>query len=161
MIQPYTEDHRSAIKELIRQFRIETALLKARDVQPSDQDLENELNDYLKNGYSILLAFEEGECAGFLVLRSLDGVWWVDTLFTVQKWRRKGIASALYAEAEKQCQDSEADNLFVWVHPNNHRMLSFLKSRGYDVLNLIEVRKPWNNERLSRTYSFDDSELRY
>jgi len=40
-------------------------------------------------------------------------------------------------------------------------MLSFLKSRGYDVLNLIEVRKPWNNERLSRTYSFDDSELRY
>jgi ribosomal protein S18 acetylase RimI-like enzyme len=85
----------------------------------------------------------------------------VDTLFTVQKWRRKGIASALYAEAEKQCQDSEVDNLFVWVHPNNHRMLSFLKSRGYDVLNLIEVRKPWNNERLSRTYSFDDSELRY
>jgi hypothetical protein len=87
MIQPYTEDHRSAIKELIRQFRIETALLKARDVQPSDQDLENELNDYLKNGYSILLAFQEGsvpvfwcyvhwmECGGWIpCLQSKNGV---------------------------------------------------------------------------------------
>lgn len=163
MIQvlPYTEAHEAELKKLIRLFRVETAKLKDRDVQPSEEDISQELSDYLKNGYSIFTARQDEQCAGFLVMRSLDGVWWVDTLYTLPEYRRIGIASALYSKAEEISQSSEADNLFVWVHPNNHRMLSFLKSRGYDVLNLIEVRKAWKHERLTRVYHFDESELRY
>lgn len=29
-----------------------------------------------------------------------------------------------------------------YVHPNNHRMIEFLRKRGYTVLNLTEIRKP-------------------
>jgi hypothetical protein len=33
------------------------------------------------------------------------------------------------------------DTLYNWVLPNNYRSIPFLKKHGYDVLNLIEVRK--------------------
>ncbi len=160
-IIPYDETHRDEIKTLIREFRIETARLKAKEVNPSEIAIEEELMDYIKNNYSIFVAKCDDSCAGFLVMRCMEEIWWVDTLYVNPKSRRKGIANALYERAELQASGSGPDNLFVWVHPNNQKMLSFLRSRGYDVLNLIEVRKPWTNERFSRAYRFDEDELKY
>jgi len=130
-------------------------------VDPSDAAVEEELIGYLKNSHSIFVAKCDETYLGFLVMRSLDNVWWVDTLYVTPQSRRMGVASALYDRAELHSSGSSTDNLFVWVHPNNHIMLSFLKSRGYDVLNLIEVRKPWKNESFSRSYRFDEVQLRY
>ncbi len=161
VVLPYDETLKEEVKSLIRQFRIETAQLKAKTVNPSDAAVEEELMDYINNGYSIFVARCDEACCGFLVMRCLEEVWWVDTLFVSMDFRRRGVASDLYERAEQHSSGSGPDNLFVWVHPNNHKMLSFLKSRGYDVLNLIEVRKPWRNEHFSRTYSFDEDELRY
>lgn len=38
------------------------------------------------------------------------------------------------------------DTLYNWVHPYNDKMIGFLSSMNYNVLNLIEIRKPWKNE---------------
>jgi hypothetical protein len=51
------------------------------------------------------------------------------------------------------------DQLYIWVHPDNHRMLKFLKKKGYDVLNLIEVKK--KKPSTSRSISIMGNELRY
>ena len=40
-------------------------------------------------------------------------------------------------------------------------MLNFLKSNGYDVLNLIEIRKKYQDENLDTTYTIGDHEFKY
>ena len=43
------------------------------------------------------------------------------------------------------------DTVYNFVHPNNEGVISFLRSKGYTVLNLIEVRKPYKGEKPSTT----------
>ena len=57
---------------------------------------------------------------------------------------------------------------FVWgctvynyVHPNNHHMLEFLRKRGYTVLNLIEIRKPYKGEKLTQKIAVGDHKFDY
>ena len=160
-ISPYQELYRMQLLKMIAEFRVETARLKNREISFSTEAATEELQDYLANGYQILLALKDDAAAGFLVMRQQDDVWWVDTLFVCEKLRRRGIATALYEAAEEQTAASTRDNLFVWVHPNNRKMLAFLASRGYNVLNLIELRKPWAGERFSRQYQFEEQFLDY
>jgi hypothetical protein len=47
----------------------------------------------------------------------------------------------LFDASERIALEAGEDRLYVWVHPNNSRMLRFLKKKGYDTLNLIEVTK--------------------
>jgi ribosomal protein S18 acetylase RimI-like enzyme len=56
-------------------------------------------------------------------------------------YRRKGIAIKLFDEAEKLLLKDDQDKLFVSVHPNNEAIIEMLKKRGYDELNLLELRK--------------------
>ena len=53
------------------------------------------------------------------------------------------------------------DTVYNYVHPNNHGMITFLKSRGYTVLNLIEIRKPWKGEKLTQTIRVGEHEFDY
>ena len=41
------------------------------------------------------------------------------------------------------------DTVYNFVHPNNDGVIAFLRSMGYSVLNLIEVRKPYAGEELT------------
>ena len=45
------------------------------------------------------------------------------------------------------------DTVYNFVHPNNEGMIRFLASKGYTVLNMIEVRKPYKGEKLTTTIS--------
>ena len=38
------------------------------------------------------------------------------------------------------------DTVYNFVHPNNDGMIAFLRAKGYTVLNLIEIRKPYRDE---------------
>lgn len=74
---------------------------------------------------------------------------------------RCGVASALHAQAEKLAASYGEDAVYNYVHPNNHRMITFLKSRGYTVLNLIEIRKAYKGEHLTRKISVGDHVFDY
>jgi len=63
---------------------------------------------------------------------------------TIQKLQ--GIWSV---EAEQLAQEFDGDTVYNWIHPNNDRIISFLKKRGYNVLNLIEVRRARLGEETS------------
>ena len=43
------------------------------------------------------------------------------------------------------------DTVYNYVHPNNDGVIAFLRSMGYSVLNLIEIRKPYAGETLTTT----------
>ena len=72
-----------------------------------------------------------------------------------------GIASALYAEAECLAEKLGSSTVYNWVHPNNNIIVAFLKKRGYDVLNLVEVRRARPGERPDKTISVGQDEFSY
>ncbi|MGI6239888.1 MAG: GNAT family N-acetyltransferase, partial [Christensenellales bacterium] len=53
------------------------------------------------------------------------------------------------------------DTLYHFVHPNNHGMIRFLARRGYDVLNLIEIRKRLPGEDRGAPITVGEHTFRY
>lgn len=100
-----------------------------------------EANDYFTNNRRVFALEENKELIGYSVLKIEDKVCWLDWLFVTPAFQRKGIASLLFSHAEAYAEDLGNDQLYIWVHPDNHGMLNFLRKNGYDVLNLIEIKK--------------------
>ena len=73
----------------------------------------------------------------------------------------RGVAAALHGKAEEIAASYGNDTVYNYVHPNNHRMIEFLGKRGYTVLNLIEIRKPYQNEKLTQTITVGEHEFDY
>jgi ribosomal protein S18 acetylase RimI-like enzyme len=59
----------------------------------------------------------------------------------------------LFRKAEEIAASMGEDTVYNFVHPNNEGMIRFLASKGYTVLNMIEVRKPYKGEKLTTTIS--------
>jgi GNAT superfamily N-acetyltransferase len=93
------------------------------------------------------------------VLKVEDRVCWLDWLYVDPDYHGKGIASKLFDHAEEFAMKLGNDQLYIWVHPDNHRMLKFLKKKGYDVLNLIEVKK--EKSPITKSISIMGNELKY
>lgn len=64
-------------------------------------------------------------------------------------------------KAEAVARTYGEDNLYYYVHPNNDGVIAFLKSHGYSVLNLIEVRKQGKDETLNQTIQVGDHRFDY
>lgn len=86
---------------------------------------------------------------------------WAESLYVLPAYRRQGIASTLYAEAEKLALALGSDTSYNWVHPNNEPIIRFLQRRGYDTLNLVELRRPRPGEKPSRVISVGEHEFKY
>jgi ribosomal protein S18 acetylase RimI-like enzyme len=95
------------------------------------------------------------------VCRIDDDVIWAESLYVKTEHRREGIASLLYREAEKIAEELGSDTVYNWVHPNNDRIINFLRKNGYDVLNLIEVRRPRKGEQTHKKIKVDKHEFNY
>ena len=57
----------------------------------------------------------------------------------------------LFRKAEEIAASMGDDTVYNFVHPNNENMIQFLRSKGYTVLNMIEIRKPYEGEKLTTT----------
>ena len=102
-----------------------------------------------------------GEFAVFVVFRLKSASVWVESLFVGEEYRWQGVAAALHGKAEEIAASYGNDTVYNYVHPNNHRMIEFLGKRGYTVLNLIEIRKPYQNEKLTQTITVGEHEFDY
>jgi ribosomal protein S18 acetylase RimI-like enzyme len=85
----------------------------------------------------------------------------VEHLFVREKYRRKGAATMLFEKAEALAAAMGEDTVFNFVHPNNLGMIAFLRSKGYTVLNMIEIRKPYPGEQLKTTIPVGDAVFDY
>lgn len=149
------------IAPLIARFRVELRALKAITSCPNIPLALEEYKEYLQASYPVFVAEEGNECIGYLVCRVEGTIVWVESVYVKEEFRRSGIASALYEQAEALANSMGEDTVYNYVHPNNHKMIRFLNKRGYNVLNLIEIRRPYANEKPTSVIQVGDNSFNY
>ena len=149
------------LAEMVSLFRVELRSYKGIISKPNVDAGREEMDEYLSAGFPVFAAMVDGKYAGYVVCRVDSEVVWVESIFVREEFRRQGVASALHSKAEEIAVSYGEDTVYNYVHPNNHRMISFLRKRGYTVLNLIEIRKPCKGERLTQVINVGEHEFDY
>ena len=146
---------------LLALFRAHLKAFKGIIEEPDYKSAKEELKSFVSDKqYPIYLCLENDEVLGYMIIK-IDGVIWVEQIFVKEEYRRKGVASLLFETAESVSNKLGEETVFNYVHPNNDVMISFLKSKGYTVLNLIEIRKPWKNEKTNSVIKIGNNEFDY
>lgn len=150
------------IAMLIAQFRVELNQLKGIRSTLNLELGKEEFREFTESKYPIFIAEDDDKkLIGYIVCRIDNGTVWTESLFVCHEARRKGIASLLYKKAEEVATELGGDTVYNYVHPNNDKVILFLAKMGYDVLNLIEIRKPWENEVLTEKIKIGNYEYKY
>lgn len=162
LIRPAKPLDQEKLPTLIARFRVELAALHRANIALDLEAAKAEAAEYQQKGFPIYVAENQaGDLTVYLVCRVDGDVVWAESLYVLPEFRRQGIASALYAEAEKLTQALGGDTLYNWVHPNNDPIIQFLQRRGYDVLNLIELRRPRSGENPKRVIQVGNHNFNY
>lgn len=149
------------LAEMVALFRVELRSYKGIVSKPNQEAGREEMEEYLLAGFLVFVALVDGQYAGYVVCRVDSQVVWVESIFVKEEYRRHGVAATLHSKAEEIAASYGNDTVYNYVHPNNHRMIRFLRKRGYTVLNLIEIRKPYKNEKLTQTIAVGEHEFDY
>ena len=149
------------LAQMVALFRVELRSYKGIVSKPNVDAGREEMEEYLAAGFPVFATIVDGEYAGYVVCRVDSEVVWVESIFVKDEYRRQGIASALHSKAEEIAAFYGDDTVYNYVHPNNHRMIAFLRKRGYTVLNLIEIRKPYQGEQPTQTICVGEHEFDY
>ncbi len=147
--------------QLIGKFRIELASFRGVEKEIDLDAAEEELDGYRSKDYPIYVAEKNSKLVGYIVCRVEQDVVWAESLYVLPDFREQGIGSSLYEKAEEIADDLGSDTVYNWVHPNNHKMIEFLKKKGYDVLNLIELRKKREGESTDARVRVGEHEFDY
>ena len=151
----------SQIASLAAEFRVALRELKGIVSEPDPEEGEKEIAEFIQTGFPVFAAKEGNACIGYIVCRIEGTVLWAEQIYVAKDHRRKGVASALFAKAEEIAASMGEDTIYNYVHPNNEGMIAFLRSKGYTVLNLIEIRKPYRKEQLKTTIQVDQHTFDY
>ena len=156
-----TENTAAQVVSLAAEFRASLRALKGIVSKPDPDEGKKEIAEFLQAGFPVYAAKEGSTCVGYIVCRIEGTVLWSEQIYVAKDHRRKGVASALFAKAEEIAASMGEDTIYNYVHPNNEGMIAFLRSKGYTVLNLIEIRKPYTNEQLKTTIQVDQNTFNY
>ena len=151
----------NALAEMVALFRVELCSYKGILSKPNIEAGRDEMGEYISAKFPVYAALVDGEYAGYVVCRVDSEVVWVESIYVREEYRRHGVATALHSKAEEIAASYGDDTVYNYVHPNNHRMIEFLRKRGYTVLNLIEIRKPYKKEKLTQTIKVGEHEFDY
>ena len=149
------------IAPLLISFRKTLSLFNNINYNMTVDDAICELNEYLDKDYPIYAIKEDDKFIAYEIIK-IDGTCvWLEHIYVDEKYRKKGAASILFDVAEKKAKENGEDTIFNNVHPNNDAMIGFLKSKGYTVLNMIEIRKEYNNEKLRKGINVGKNKFDY
>ena len=161
-IRSYENRDKTGIIKLIGKFRVRLAQLKGIRKEIDLKNAKEELEFYIKKSYPVFIAEDDNNTIiGYHVCRVEEEIVWSESLYVIPENRRKGIGSDLYEEAEKIVKKLGGDTVYNWVHPNNEMSIPFLKKRGYNVLNLIEIRKKRPNEKITQEINVGKYDFNY
>ena len=155
------QDNLYSLAYLTVEFRKVLASFKGLRSDVDVDDAVEELKYYVRKGYPVFAVSDNGRHIGYAVCRIEDDVVWLESIYVRKEYRGKGIGKMLLDRAEVIAKEHGNDTLYQYVHPNNDRMLNFLKKNGYDVLNLIEIRKAYPEEEPKEEYTIGDHRYRY
>ncbi len=150
-----------AVAPLVADFRVTLRSYKGIASQPDIEASREEVNEFLKYGYPIFAVEDQDRLAGYIVCKIEGSCLWVEHIYVSNDYRRKGVATMLFEKAEEIADSMGGDTLFNYVHPNNEGMIQFLRSKGYTVLNMLEIRRPYKNEKLTTTIHVDKNSFDY
>ena len=146
---------------LVADFRVTLNGYRGISSQPRVEAAKEELMEFLDAGFPIYAVEDCNALAGYMVCRIEEPCLWVEHLFVREAYRRKGVATLLFGQAEELARAMGEDTVYNFVHPNNLGMIAFLRSKGYTVLNMIEIRKPYPGEQLKTTIPVGDAVFDY
>lgn len=149
------------IAPLVAAFRMQLKAYKGIASQLNIESGKEEVLEFLQSGFPVFALEDKDSLVGYMVCRIDDTCVWVEHIFISEGYRRKGLASMLFQKAEEIAASMGEETVYNYVHPNNEGMIRFLRSKGYTVLNLIEIRKPYANEKLTTTIQVDKETFDY
>ncbi len=150
------------VAELMAYFRLEQRLIKGIKSSLNVESAKVEVIEFFDSKFPIYVAFDENSVvAGYLILRVVDKVVWVEQIYVDKLHRRKGVAKKLFEKAEEISKELGNQTLYNWILPNNDNMIKFLSKQGYNVLNMIEVRKEFNDENINGKIEIGDYSYKY
>lgn len=156
-----SREHAAQAAPLVADFRVALRSYKGIASKPDRAAGREEMLEYLDAGFPCFAAVEEGEILGYVVCRVDGANVWMESIYVREACRGKGVADRLLERAEMVAAECGEPMLFHYVHPNNDRMMGFLRKHGYTVLNLLEIRKPWPGEKLTRKIRVEHNEFDY
>ena len=154
-----SDAHRLA--PLVAEFRVVLNGYRGVVSAPKAEAAREEIVEFLDGGMPVFAAADGGALAGYMVCRIDEPCLWVEHLYVRDEYRRRGVATLLFEKAEELAHAMGEDTVFNFVHPNNRGMIDFLRTKGYTVLNMIEIRKPYKGERLTTTIPVGDAVFDY
>ena len=149
------------VVHLVADFRVALNGYRGISSRPRAEAAREELGEFLDAGFPIYAVEDGVVLAGYMVCRMDEPCLWVEHLYVQEAYRRRGVATLLFEKAEEIASAMGEDTVYNFVHPNNRGMIAFLRSRGYTVLNMIEIRKPYPGERLTATIPVGDETFDY
>ena len=155
------KDNVYSLAYLTADFRKALSSLKGIKSETDVDEAVEELRYYLSKGYPIYAVSDNGRYIGYIVCRIEDDVVWLESIYVKPEYRRKGVGRMLFDKAEAIAKEHDNPTLYQYVHPNNDAMILFLSHMGYDVLNLIEIRKAYPEEENDTTYTIGEHTYRY
>ncbi len=142
------EKQNKELAELVKEFRSDLNELNGITIEQTydHKDIQKETKAYFQKNKIVIGAYKTEKLIGFLVLKEEERVFWVEWMYMSPQFRGTKCASELFDFADNIAKNSSGSQLYVWVHPTNHRMIRFLSKKGYNVLNLIEITKDSKSE---------------
>lgn len=160
-IVPIQERDAERIAPLVAGFRTELKAPKGLRAKPDPEAAKEEILEYVQARWPCFAAVMDETPIGYVVCRAEAPAVWVESIYVLPEFRRKGAAAALFAKAEEIAVAYGENTVYNHVHPNNEKMISFLRKRGYTVLNLVEIRKPWPDEVCAQKICVGENEFDY
>lgn len=147
IIRPWKPADSEALVPLITQYRVTESRFHGRAQSPDVGAAEVEVGSFADPIIRVFVAEDEEQGpVGYVVCSLKDGEVWVDSLFVLPIFRRQGIGSALFIQAEHLAEELGLGSVHNRVQPNNDRMIGLLRKRGYNMLSMIEIRKSRQDE---------------
>ena len=160
LIKIYIEDA-DRIALLVAAFRVQLKSYKGIHAEPNIEAGKEEIIEFLNSGFPVFAVEDGGALVGYIVCRIDEPCLWVEHIYVREDSRRKGVATMLFRKAEEMAASMGEDTVYNFVHPNNEGMIRFLASKGYTVLNMIEIRKPYKDEKLTTTIHVEKESFDY
>ena len=115
------------------QSKLNELILDEKQYDDSIDD-NSKVKDYYKNmiqnrDYYLLAYKEDNEIRGYLFLKKMDKIFFIDALYVIKEYRRKGIATSLIKEAINIAGNNPIDINVLYA---NNEAYNLYKKLGFN-----------------------------
>ena len=116
----------------------------------TDEESRETLKEWLGNG-TVYIVYADNVVVGLVYIKyGGQDVAWLEDLFIAEEYRGRGIGKRTFRMLDELMKEKNVRAMFVSVIPRNISALAFYIHCGFDHLNMIELRKNYD-ERLNKT----------